>query len=109
MAANTPATAYGITKATLNSMTYAKANQFAADGIRANSVEPGIMETPASNAALSEDKIVALRSTQLMATEGGTADDIANLHVFLASPEGRFINCEVISCDGSNKMRGWRY
>lgn len=109
MAANQPATAYGITKATLNSMTYALANQFAADGIRANSVEPGIMETPASNAALGEEKIVALRSTQLMATEGGTAEDIANLHVFLASPEGRFINNEVISCDGGNKMRGWRY
>lgn len=109
MAANQPATAYGITKATLNSMTYAMANQFAADGIRANAVEPGIMETSASSAALGEDKILALRSTQLMATEGGTAEDIANLHVFLASPEGRFINCEVISCDGGNKMRGWRY
>ncbi|MET0240273.1 MAG: SDR family oxidoreductase [Sphingobium sp.] len=109
MAANTPATAYGITKATLNSMTYAMAAQFSGDGIRANSVEPGIMETPASNAALGEDKILALRSTQFMATEGGTAEDIANLHVFLASPEGRFINCEVLSCDGGNKMRGWRY
>ncbi len=109
MAANQPATAYGITKATLNSMTYALANQLGADGIRANSVEPGIMETTASNAALGEDKILALRSTQLMATEGGTAEDIANLHVFLASPEGRFINNEVLSCDGGNKMRGWRY
>ncbi|MCE7796883.1 SDR family oxidoreductase [Sphingobium sufflavum] len=109
MAANQPATAYGITKATLNSMTYALANQLGGDGIRANSVEPGIMETTASHDALGEDKMVALRSTQLMANEGGTADDIANLHVFLASPEGRFINNEVISCDGGNRMRGWRY
>lgn len=108
MAANQPATAYGITKATLNSMSYAMATQFAADGIRSNSVEPGVMETEASHGALGEDKMAGLRSQQL--TQGtGTAEDIANLHVFLASPEGRFINNEVISCDGGNRMRGWRF
>ncbi|HEX7874083.1 MAG TPA: SDR family oxidoreductase [Sphingobium sp.] len=109
MAANQPATAYGITKATLNSMTFALANQLAGDGIRANSVEPGIMETAASETSLSNEQKTGVRGMQLMAGETGTAEDIANLHVFLASPEGRFINCEVISCDGGNRLRGWRH
>ncbi|HEX7854935.1 MAG TPA: SDR family oxidoreductase [Sphingobium sp.] len=109
MAANQPATAYGITKATLNSMTFALANQLSADGIRANSVEPGVMVTEASEATLSTEQKTGIRGMQLMAGQTGTAEDIANLHVFIASPEGRFINNEVISCDGGNRMRGWRY
>lgn len=109
MAANMPATAYGITKATLNSMSYAMATQFAADSIRSNSVEPGVMVTEASEATLSSEQKTGIRGQQLMAGETGTAEDIANLHVFIASPEGRFINNEVISCDGGNRMRGWRY
>jgi 3-oxoacyl-[acyl-carrier protein] reductase len=38
----------------------------------------------------------------------GTAEDIANLGVFLASDEGSFINNQVILCDGGNAMRGFR-
>jgi 3-oxoacyl-[acyl-carrier protein] reductase len=109
MAANQPATAYGITKATLNSMTYALATQLSGDGIRANSVEPGIMETKASMESLSGEQKSRVQGMQMMAGENGTAEDIANLHVFIASPEGRFINCEVISCDGGNRLRGWRH
>jgi Enoyl-(Acyl carrier protein) reductase len=40
--------------------------------------------------------------------EAGTAEDIANLGVFLASDEGSFINNQVILCDGGNAMRGFR-
>lgn len=38
----------------------------------------------------------------------GTADDIAALAVFLASDDARFINCEIVSCDAGNRLRGWR-
>jgi 3-oxoacyl-[acyl-carrier protein] reductase len=108
MAANTPATCYGVTKAALNSMTYGIAAQFSGDGIRCNSVEPGIMETPANMAGLPPETYQRVQGMQLL-KEHGVADDIANLHVFLASRQGRFINNEVILCDGGNQMRGWRY
>jgi hypothetical protein len=38
----------------------------------------------------------------------GSAEDIASLALFLASDEARFIDAEVISCDGGSRIRGWR-
>lgn len=108
MASNAPATAYGVTKAALNAMTFGMANRFAADGIRVNAVAPGIMETPANKAGLSDETYARIQAMQLLPLHG-TAEDIANLHVFLASDEGRFINCEVVNCDAGNRVRGWRY
>lgn len=108
MASNTPATAYGVTKAALNSITYGMAHQFASDGVRVNAVEPGIMETPANVAGLPKETYARVQSMQLLPLHG-TADDIANLYVFLASDEARFINCEIVCCDGGNRLRGWRY
>src|SRR3546814_2639230 len=52
MASYMPATAYGVTKSALASMTYGMATHFAADGIRVNGIAPGIMETPASKGSL---------------------------------------------------------
>ena len=107
-AANVPATAYGVTKAALNAMTYGMAQQFATDGIRVNAVAPGIMETPANMAGLSKETYERIQGMQLIPLHG-VPEDIANLHVFLASPEGRFINCEVVACDAGVRIRGWRY
>ena len=108
MAANVPATAYGVTKATLNSITFGMANQFGADGIRVNAVEPGIMETPANKAGLPDETYTRVQGMQLLPLHG-TAEDIANLHVFLASKQGRFINNEIVLCDAGNRLRGWRH
>jgi 3-oxoacyl-[acyl-carrier protein] reductase len=107
MASYVPATAYGITKAALNAMTFGMANAFGADGIRVNAIAPGIMETPASFAHLTQEQITRIKSMQLVPLHG-TAGDIAALGVFLASEEGRFINNDIISCDAGNRMRGYR-
>jgi 3-oxoacyl-[acyl-carrier protein] reductase len=107
MASYMPATAYGVTKAALNSMTYGMASAFSVDGIRVNAIAPGLMETPASNANLSPDTQARVQSQQLLKLHG-TADDIASLGLFLASDEGRFIDCEIVHCDAGNRMRGWR-
>lgn len=108
MAANAPATAYGVTKAALNSLTFGMANVFAADNIRVNAIAPGIMETPAGKSGLTAETYARVQAMQL-SNMHGTADDIANLAVFLASDEGRFINCEVVNCDAGSRLRGWRY
>lgn len=108
MASNVPSTVYGVTKAALNAMTCGMANRFASDGIRVNAVEPGLMETPANLAGLTDETYKRVQSMQLLPLHG-TAEDIANLYVFLASKQGRFINKEIILCDAGNVMRGWRY
>jgi 3-oxoacyl-[acyl-carrier protein] reductase len=108
MASFTPQTAYGITKASLNLFTDAMANQFGADEIRCVAIAPGLMITEATRASLGEEKWAQLMGQQLV-RRAGTAEDIANLAVFLASDEGSFINNQVILCDGGNKMRGFRF
>ncbi len=107
MASYVPATAYGLTKAALNAMTFGMANAFAADGIRVNAIAPGIMETPASRAHLPPETYGRIQSLQLLNLHG-TAEDIVSLGLFLASDEARFITCEIVSCDAGNRMRGWR-
>ncbi len=108
MASYNPATAYGITKASLNVLTHAMATQFAVDEIRCVGIAPGLMETPAARGGVADDNWERLKGMQSVKRQG-TADDIANLGVFLASEEGSFINNQTILCDGNNQMRGFRF
>lgn len=107
MASYAPGTAYGVTKAALNAMTYGMASAFGADGIRVNAIAPGIMDTPASRKHLPPETYERIQSQQMMKLDG-TADDIAALGAFLASDDARFITCEIVSCDAGNRIRGWR-
>ncbi len=107
MASYQPQTAYGITKASLNVFTHAMAAQFGADEIRCVAIAPGLMETPAAKDGVADDNWEHLKAMQSVKRQG-TAEDIANLGVFLASDEGSFINNQVILCDGGNAMRGFR-
>lgn len=108
MASNAPATAYGVTKAALNAMTFGMAHNFGTDGIRVNAIEPGIMETPASKESLPQEHYAQIQGMQILKLHG-TAQDIANLALFLASDEARFITCEIVACDAGSRLRGWRY
>jgi 3-oxoacyl-[acyl-carrier protein] reductase len=107
MASYQPQTAYGITKASLNVFTHAMAAQFGADEIRCVAIAPGLMETPAAQGGVDADNWAKLKAMQSVKRQG-TADDIANLGVFLASEEGSFINNQVLLCDGGNQLRGFR-
>ena len=107
MASYNPATAYGITKASLNVFTHAMSMQFGVDEIRCVGIAPGLMETDAARGGVADDNWERLKGMQSVKRQG-TAEDIANLGVFLASDEGSFINNQVILCDGGNQMRGFR-
>jgi 3-oxoacyl-[acyl-carrier protein] reductase len=107
MASYVPGTAYGVTKAALNAMTYAMAHSFGADGVRVNAIAPGVMETTASRANLPPGTYERIQSQQILKL-AGTAEDIAALGAFLASDDARFITCEIVSCDAGNRLRGWR-
>jgi len=107
MASFVPGTAYGVTKATLNAMTYGMAGAFGADGIRVNAIAPGWMETPAAQTKLPPGTFERIQGQQMLNLRG-TTDDVAALSLFLASDEARFVTCEVISCDAGNRVRGWR-
>lgn len=107
MASYQPATAYGITKACLNVFTHAMATQFGVDEIRVVAIAPGLMETPAAREGVAVENWQRLKSMQIVKRQG-TAEDIANLAVFLASDEGSFVNNQVLLCDGGHQLRGFR-
>lgn len=107
MASYTPASAYGVTKAALNVFTNAMSIQFGVDEIRCVGIAPGLMETEAARGGVADENWERLKGMQSVKRQG-TAEDIANLGVFLASDEGSFINNQTVSCDGGNQMRGFR-
>lgn len=108
MASYMPGTAYGVTKAALNAMTYGMASSFGRDGIRVNGVAPGLMETPANKDQLPAGTHERVRSMQML-DAFGTPQHITDLTLFLASADARFITNEIVSCDAGNRMRSWRY
>ncbi len=107
MASYMPATAYGITKSSLNAMSFGMAHSFGKQGIRVNSIAPGLMETPASKKGVAPENWARLQSMQLLKQPGGP-DDIVKLGLFLASDEARFITNDIVHCDAGHPLRGYR-
>jgi 3-oxoacyl-[acyl-carrier protein] reductase len=107
MAAYAPAVVYGVTKSALNQMTWGMARLWGGEGIRVVAVAPGLMETPASDAALPEEHRKQLQAGQMLPLHG-TAEDIVNLGLFLGSDDARFITGEVVHCDAGHGLRAWR-
>ena len=107
MASYMPGTAYGVTKAALNAMTFGMARSFAKDGIRVNAIAPGLMETPAVREGLAPEHFKHIQDMQLLKRSGGP-EDIVALALFLASDEARFITNEIVHCDAGHPFRGWR-
>ena len=89
---------YGVSKAAINMLTYAMATQHGRQGVRTNSIAPGLIVTPYVREVAGE--LVDLVHRHTPSPELGDPTDIAALCVYLASDEARFINGQVISCDG---------
>jgi NAD(P)-dependent dehydrogenase (short-subunit alcohol dehydrogenase family) len=68
-------------------------------GIRANTIVPGLIITQAVRAHLNE-KILAVLGRSTLTPYLGQPDDIADLVVFLASDESRYITGQMIVIDG---------
>jgi NAD(P)-dependent dehydrogenase (short-subunit alcohol dehydrogenase family) len=100
-----PYFAYYATKAAVDQATVALAMQYARHGIRANAILPGVVDTPliyreisSQYASIAEMK--AARDQAVPMGKMGTAWDIANAAVFLASDEASFITGVCLPVDG---------
>ena len=92
-------TAYGVSKAGVNTLTMYVATGHGKQGVRANTIVPGLIITGAVRAHLTEDILGTLGRTTLTPYLG-QPDDIAHLVVFLASDESRYITGQMIAIDG---------
>ena len=100
-----PYFSYYASKAAIVQATTALALQYAPYGIRANSILPGLIDTPmiyqqiASNYA-SVEEMVAARNRSVPLGKMGDAFDVAYAAVFLASDEAKFITGIALPVDG---------
>jgi NAD(P)-dependent dehydrogenase (short-subunit alcohol dehydrogenase family) len=92
-------TAYGVSKAGVNTLTMYVAAGHGKQGVRVNTIVPGLIITDAVRAHLTEDMLDGLARTTLTPYLG-QPEDIANLVVFLASEESRYITGQMIAIDG---------
>jgi NAD(P)-dependent dehydrogenase (short-subunit alcohol dehydrogenase family) len=92
-------TAYGVSKAGVNTLTMYVATSHGKKNVRVNTIVPGLIITDAVRAHLN-DEILAGLGKAILTTHLGEPDDIANLVVFLASDESRYITGQMISVDG---------
>ena len=92
-------TAYGVSKAGVNALTMYVATSHGKQGIRVNTILPGLVITDAVRAHLDE-KILASLSKATLTPSVGQPEDIADVVVFLASDESRYITGQMIPVDG---------
>lgn len=106
-----PYLAYAATKAAVLAMTQNIALQYAAKGIRANCVLPGLMDTPMVRAQLTgpyggdADAMIDKRNVISPTGKMGDAWDTAYAALFLASDEARYVNGTSLIVDGGLTAR----
>ena len=98
---------YKTSKGAVNTLTHHIAMENAEYGIRANVILPGLMDTPMAIVRRSRERNVdasvirAERDAQVpLGQKMGTAWDVANAALFLASDEAQFITSVILPVDG---------
>lgn len=98
LAGQTVQTAYGSSKAGVIALTQYIATQYGRDNVRANSVSPGIVLTPAILTAVPQ--LGDIMGPTLLTGFLGAPEDIAATVAFLASDDARYITGQNVCVDG---------
>ena len=93
---------YQASKGAVRLFTKATAIQYAAEGIRANSVHPGPIETPMTEAGRADRARYEITVARIPLGRYGQPEDVANGVLFLASDESSFMTGSELVIDG-----GW--
>jgi NAD(P)-dependent dehydrogenase (short-subunit alcohol dehydrogenase family) len=96
---------YMITKAATDHLIRIIANEFGCKGIRANSISPGLTDTPMTTQALDIPGLKEAFSAQYPLGRIGDSDDIAEAVVFLSSDKC-FMTGENLQVNGGLTLRG---
>ena len=105
-------TAYKISKAGVNALVHSLAITNAHHGIRVNGIMPGFIDTPMAVDAVAEaldasrEDLALLRAEMVpLRKQQGTAWDVANAALFLASDEASFITGVLLPVDGGQSAK----
>jgi 3-oxoacyl-[acyl-carrier protein] reductase len=106
--ASPSASGYGLTKAAVMQFTRTLAMELGPDGIRANAVAPGWIETPMTTAKIEtdddRDKLVKQRARISPMGLTGVAEDISLAMLYLAADASRFVTGQVLRPNGGIVM-----
>ena len=91
---------YNATKGAVRLLTKSTAIQYAKDGIRANSIHPGLVDTLMASELLSDPDLQVKRLASTPMGRTGTAEEIAYGALFLASDESSFMTGSELVIDG---------
>jgi NAD(P)-dependent dehydrogenase (short-subunit alcohol dehydrogenase family) len=95
--------AYAAAKGALEALTRTTAAYYAPEGIRVNTVAPGLVATPMARRAAGDARTVAYVGGKQPLARGLLApEDVSDAALFLLSPEARRITGQVLAVDG-----GW--
>ena len=97
--------AYHASKGAVRIFTKAAAIQYAADGIRVNSVHPGFVDSPMTAASHALPEVHNLRISRTPLGRMGTPEDIAAGILYLASDESAFVTGSELVIDGGMTAR----
>ena len=93
---------YPASKGAVRLFTKSTAIQYAPEGIRANSVHPGPINTPMTESSRADPEQYQLRLSRIPLGRYGESDDVAYGVLFLASDESSFMTGSELVIDG-----GW--
>jgi NAD(P)-dependent dehydrogenase (short-subunit alcohol dehydrogenase family) len=91
---------YNASKGAVRTLTKSTAVQFGKDGIRANSVHPGLMPPMRTSGATADPAVRAKMLQAVPLRRAGEVDEVANAVLFLASDEASYITGAELYVDG---------
>ncbi|MDR7154347.1 NAD(P)-dependent dehydrogenase (short-subunit alcohol dehydrogenase family) [Sphingobium xenophagum] len=92
--------AYALAKAGLAQLARNLAVQLGPQGVRANAISPGVIDTELSRPLLENETVKARRMAMTPLRRAGTPAEVGGAAVFLASPAGGFITGHNLVIDG---------
>ncbi|WNV85854.1 SDR family NAD(P)-dependent oxidoreductase [Umezawaea sp. Da 62-37] len=103
-----PYPGYAAAKAAVNQLTRSIAIEYAGRGVRANAILAGLIDTPLVYRQLADGSAGATRADRAARSPTGamgTAQDVADAALFLASDESRYITGVLLPVDGGLHVR----
>lgn len=101
-----PSTAYSMTKGAIESFTKALAFELGPKGVRVNAIAPGVISTPQVKSNMerlddeARDRFISMIKSIYPLQTIGEPKDIANMAVFLASEQAKWITGGIFPVDG---------
>jgi 3-oxoacyl-[acyl-carrier protein] reductase len=97
--------AYSAAKAGISMLTKVAALEFAQAGIRVNAIAPGVVETGMTAQVCEDPEFVRTWSAATPLGRLGKTADIAEVVLFLSTPQSRWMTGQVLAVDGGESLR----